>query len=62
VAGGAVAWRAIEHRIDVAGLAGQVAVRAVELEAGGRVVEPERDRWLRRGGRGQRRQAQQGQH
>ncbi|TAK53365.1 MAG: hypothetical protein EPO25_11065 [Gammaproteobacteria bacterium] len=39
MAGGAVARRVAEHCIDVAGLAAQVAVPAIELIAGGQVIE-----------------------
>src|SRR5207248_8026645 len=41
MAGAAVGRRALEYRVDVAGLAGQVPVLTRELEAGGQVIEIE---------------------
>src|SRR5438132_13496629 len=41
VAGAAVGRRALEYRVDVAGLAGEVPVLTRELEAGGQVIEIE---------------------
>src|SRR5207245_5734562 len=41
MAGAAVGRRALEYRVDVAGLAGEVPVLTRELEAGGQVIEIE---------------------
>ena len=53
VADAAVARRAFENRVDMASLARQIAVHAVEFEAGRQVIERHGDRRWR--GRGQRR-------
>jgi hypothetical protein len=43
VAGAAVTRRALEHCIDVAGLARQVPVHAIEFKPGGQMIERDRD-------------------